>query len=304
MVTRRGRRSGAVGAAVLCAGTVLAVLATPATTGCSAPDAAVGAAAGEPAAAEARAAVREAAGVLARSGTSRAHTRVETDSGGTRVVIRGTGAFDYGTRTGLLRVVPPAAPAVPATGADRRRPIVALVTPGALYLRNRGAGVPAGKWVRVDAATLPDGNLVTGGATDPITAAELLRGARSVSFRGEERLHGETVRHYRGTVDLAAAARAARPPWRGRLAAAVAGLSRRTVPFDAYVDGRGRLRKIRQHFALPSAAGGPGGSGGAGGAVRQEVSVVSTTTLYGFGVPVEIALPGPGDIHTGRIAAP
>ncbi|MEE1942717.1 hypothetical protein V1L54_25475 [Streptomyces sp. TRM 70361] len=278
---------------MLRAGTVLAVLAMPATTGCSAPDAA-----GAPTAAEARAAVREAAGALARSGTSRTHTRVETDSGGTRVVIRGTGVFDYGTRTGLLRVVPPPVPKAPAAGEDRRRPVTALVTPGALYLGDRGAGVPAGKWVRVDAATLPDGNLVTGGATDPITAAELLRGVRSVSFRGEERLHGEAVRHYRGTVDLAAAARSARPPWRESPAAAAAGLSRRTVPFDAYVDGRGRLRKIRQRFVLPSAAGGPGGAAG------QEVPVVSTTTLYGFGVPVEIALPGPGDVHTGRIAVP
>ncbi len=152
--------------------------------------------------------------------------------------------------------------------------------------------------MRVDTAGLPDGNLVTGGATDPISAAELLRGARSVSFRGEERLHGEKVRHYRGTVDLAVAAEEAGPRSRKRLAAAAEGLSRRSVPFDAYVDERGRLRKVRHRFTFPASAGVPGREGGG------EVSVVSTTTLYGFGVPVEVELPESEDIYTGRIAVP
>ncbi|HZG02200.1 MAG TPA: hypothetical protein VE546_01265 [Streptomyces sp.] len=287
MVVRRGRKGGVVAVAAACAG---AVLTTLAVTGCSGR----GAVAADVTAAEARAAVRKAAEVLAGAGTSRTRTTVETSSGGTRVTIRGGGVFDYGRRTGRLRVVLPGE----ATEDGARRPIVELVTPGALYMRNRGAGVPDGKWVRVDTATLPDGNLVTGGATDPVSAAELLRGVRSVSFRGEERLHGEEVRHYRGTVDLAEAAEAAEPRSRRQLAAAAEGLSRRTVPFDAYFDGQGRLRKVRHRFVFPPTPGTPG-RGGSG-----EVSVVSTTTLYGFGVPVEIELPEPEDIYTGRIAAP
>ncbi|MDG9705350.1 hypothetical protein [Streptomyces sp. DH37] len=285
MVVERGLKGGTAVAGAVCAGMALVALAT---AGCSGQ----GAAAADVSAAEARAAVRKAAEVLARSGTSRTRTAVEMTNGGTRVTIRGAGVFDYGERTGRLRVVLPGE----ATGEEGRRPIVELVTPGALYMRNRGAGVPDGKWVRVDTATLPDGNLVTGGATDPISAAELLRGVRSASFRGEERLHGETVRHYRGTVDLAAAAREAEPRSRRQLAAAAEGLSRRTVVFDAYVDERGRLRKVRHRFAFPHTAGAPGREG--------EVSVVSTTALYGFGVPVEVELPEPEDIYTGRIAAP
>ncbi|GAA2387589.1 lipoprotein [Streptomyces glaucosporus] len=284
MVVKRGRKAGVLAA---CAGVVLATLTA---AGCSGK----GAVAADVSAAEARAAVREAAGVLARSGTSRARTAVEMNSGGTRVTIRGSGVFDYGRRTGRLEVVLPGE----ATEDGERRPIVELITPDALYMRNRGAGVPDGKWVRVDTAGLPDGNLVTGGATDPISAAELLRGARSVSFRGEERLHGEKVRHYRGTTDIVVAAGAADPRSRRHLAAAAEGLSHRTVPFDAYVDARGRLRKVRHRFTFPATAGTSGrGRGG-------EVSVVSTTTLYGFGVPVEVGLPEPGDIYTGRVAAP
>ncbi|CAL9459371.1 hypothetical protein SUDANB106_02627 [Streptomyces sp. enrichment culture] len=287
MVVQRGRKGRAVAVGAVCAGTVLAALAA---AGCSGRGTA---AAADVSAAEARAAVRGAADALAGAGTSRTRTAVEMTNGGTRVTIRGTGVFDYGRRTGRLRVVLPGE----ATGESERRRVVELVTPGALYMRNRGAGVPDGKWVRVDTATLPDGNLVTGGATDPISAAELLRGVRSVSFHGEERLHGETVRHYRGTVDLAAAAEAAEPRSRGQLAAAAKGLSNRMVAFDAYVDERGRLRKVRHRFSFPQAAGAPGRRG-------EEVAVVSTTSLYGFGVPVEVELPRPEDIYTGRIAAP
>ncbi|MTE19761.1 hypothetical protein F0L17_11620 [Streptomyces sp. TRM43335] len=292
MVVERGRTGGSAAVGAACAALVLATLA--AVAGCSGPGVVAAADVSE-------AEVREAAEALVRAGTSRVSTTVETNSGGTRVTIRGTGVFDYGKRTGRLRVVLPSE----ATGEGEHRPIVELVTPGALYMRNRGAGVPDGKWVRVDTTTLPDGNLVTGGATDPVSAAELLRGARSVSFLGEERLRGETVRRYRGTVDLAAAARAADRMWREQLASAAEGFSGRAVSFDAYVDERGRLRKVRHRFVFPPSVGTPGDApGGSDGGRGGEVSVVSTTVLYGFGVPVEVELPEAEDIYTGRIATP
>ena len=67
-------------------------------------------------------------------------------------------------------------------------------------MKNRGAGVPADKWVRVDTADLSDGNLVTGGATDPYAAAALLRGTRTATYVGRTELAGTHVRHYRGTA--------------------------------------------------------------------------------------------------------
>ncbi len=73
---------------------------------------------------------------------------------------------------------------------DGHRPITELLTPGALYMKNRGAGVPDGKWVRIDTTALKDGNLVTGGVTDPMAAAELLRGASDVTYAGEDRAGG------------------------------------------------------------------------------------------------------------------
>ncbi|MFS0697273.1 hypothetical protein [Streptomyces nitrosporeus] len=227
--------------------------------------------------------VRRAAAVLSHAGSAETRTSMETASGGTRVTIRGVGAYDFRRQLGRIKVVLPK----DAAGAEGRRPVTELLVPGALYMKNRGAGVPDGKWVRIDTAGLADGNLVTGGVTDPTAAAELLRGAAEVRYMGRTELAGVPVRHYRGTADLGQAARRASPSSRGAMAAAAAGLGSDTVPFDAYLDDDGLLRKVRHRFSY--AAGGP------------SVEVVSTMLLYGFGSPVSVRLPPEGDIYTGRV---
>lgn len=232
-------------------------------------------------------AVRRAAAVLAaeRAGTGSAEvsTSMETAAGGTRVTIRGKGAYDFRTQSGRLKVVLPP----DAAGEDEHRPITELLTPGALYMMNRGAGVPADKWVRIDTTTLADGNLVTGGVTDPMAAAELLGGVSAVTYVGETDLAGVTVRHYRGTADIGRAAGRASARSRGALTAAAEGFRTDTVPFDAYLDERGRLRKVRHRFSFANE-----------GPARE---VVSTTLLYGFGVAVSVPLPDARDIYTGAI---
>ncbi|MGP4002647.1 hypothetical protein [Streptomyces sp. 8N706] len=288
MVVQRHRGRGGAVAAV---GSLLVGLVT---TGCSG----MGAAADERGPADeggggsesAAAAVHRAADVLVRSGSSRARTSMETATGGTRVTIRGRGAFDYGRRIGRLRVVLPQ----DAAGDEEHRPVTELLSPGALYMKDRGAGVPPDKWVRVDTTALADGNLVTGGATDPLSAAELLRGARQVEYAGEETAaeDGARVLHYRGTADIERAAKAASPHARGALEAAARGFSEDAVPFDAYLDEQGRLRKVRHRFTFSN------GSGTAG------TEVVSTTVLYGFGSWVDVELPAERDIYAGKIAVP
>ncbi|WP_128379824.1 hypothetical protein [Streptomyces cavernae] len=230
--------------------------------------------------------LHRAAGTLVREGSSKARTSMEMASGGTRVTIRGEGLYDFRNRRGRLRVLLPPGP----EGVEGHRRITELLAPGALYMKNRGAGVPADKWVRVDTATLSDGNLVTGGATDPLAAAELLRGARTATYVGRTELAGTAVRHYRGTADLAVAARVASAGSRGALGAAAKGFATAEVPFDAYLDDQGRMRKVRHRFSFVND--------------RHEgtVAVASTTLLFDFGAPVRVRLPGAGDIYAGKIA--
>lgn len=273
VVHQHRRRRGRAGGAALAVGVCLAAAVL---TGCAA--AADDKPAGDPAEV-----VRGAADALARTGSARTRTAMEMATGGTRVTIRGEGGVDFRSRTGQLLVILPA----DVKGKTEHRPITELLVPGALYMKNRGSGVPADKWVRVDTTTLADGNLVTGGATDPWVAAELLRGASEVTYVGETEVAGTRVRHYRGTTDIGRAARSASPEVRGALEAAAKGFSKDAVPFDAYLDEEGRLRKVRHRFTYVN---------------NGVIDVSSTTLLYGFGTPVTVVLPASADIYAGKIA--
>ncbi|MFI1723314.1 hypothetical protein [Streptomyces sp. NPDC020489] len=278
MAQRQQRRTGGVGVvaglvAVVCAG----------TAGCSGS----GAAAEDGRGGDPVATVRQAADRLARTGSSKARTSMEMATGGTRVTIRGEGVYDYRRRVGELQVLLPQDPA----GTSEHRPITELLAPGALFMKNRGAGVPDDKWVRVETAALSDGNLVTGGATDPYAAAELLRGALSATYVGRGEVAGTVVRHYRGTADLTVAARDASAENRAALGAAAKGFATARVPFDVYLDEQGRIRKVRHRFSFVN------------GQREGTVAVTSTTSLHDFGVAVDVTLPDRDDIYAGKIAA-
>ncbi|WP_328481106.1 hypothetical protein OHS71_22180 [Streptomyces sp. NBC_00377] len=272
------RQHGLVGAGVL-AGLVAGLCAGAA--GCTGG----GAAAEDGRAADPVATLHRAADALVDAGTSKARTSMEMATGGTRVTIRGQGVYDYRRQLGELKVLLPQDPA----GTSEHRPITELLAPGALFMKNRD-GVPDDKWVRVDTAALSDGNLVTGGATDPFAAAEVLRGTRTARYVGRTEVAGTAVRHYRGTADLAVAARNASVGGRDALRAAAKGFATARVPFDVYLDDQGRVRKVRHRFSFVN------------GQRKEAVAVASTTLLYDFGAPVEVRLPAARDIYAGRIA--
>ncbi|MEU3353613.1 hypothetical protein [Streptomyces sp. NPDC037389] len=284
--------------------------------------------------ARALAVVRHAPEALARAGGARVRTSMETVSGGTRLTIRGKGGYDFTRPAGRLTVTLPE----DADGSAGRRAITEVFTPGALYMKNRGAGVPAGKWVRLDTGALVDGDLLTSGATDPLAAAELLGGAREVAYVRDEWIGDTRVGHYWGTIDLDRAARAAPVRDRAALAAAAKGFSSGTVAFDAYLDEAGRPRVLRYRFgvgARDARAGGRGPVGETGVATaaatyspgrrpggdpsyRQDMApatppatpmtvpmtVVSTVELGSFGFRPDIRLPAPAEIYAGTVASP
>ncbi|GGK19275.1 lipoprotein [Streptomyces camponoticapitis] len=275
MVQQHRRRGVAVVAAAVAVAGVVA-----GTGGCSGSE---GAAAADDRPVGDPAAVLRSADALVDAGSSKARTSLVMATGGTRVTIRGEGRYDFRKRMGQLSVVLPMDPA----GADGHRPISELLAPAALYMKNRGAGVPDDKWVMLDSTTLDDGNLVTGGATDPLTAAELLRAAKDVEYVGERELAGVRVSHYRGVTDIGRAAKRAAPYARGALASAARGFAEDAVPFDAYLDDEGRLRKVRHQFSYRNQG--------------RTVAVASTTLLYEFGVSFGVRLPPKDQIFTGKI---
>ena len=244
-----------------------------------------------PATAEQARAVVTAADALVTAARSRVTTAMRMAGGGTWLTITGAGGFDYAGGWGELTVLLPR----DAIGKQEHKPITELLTPGALYMKNRGAGVPADKWVRLDTTRLADGDLVTGGATEPLAAAELLRGARDVRDAGGRTVQGVKVTHFTGTTDIARAAAAAPAAVRAPLAAAARGFTVTRVPFEAWLDAYGRLRRLTETFTFSTV--------GARRTPGQNVTVVSTTTYDGFGAPVRMTLPRTADIWTGKIVS-
>ncbi len=193
------------------------------------------------------------------------------------MTIRGEGVYDYRQADGAAEG---AAAAGSRRGPVEHRPITELLAPGALFMKNRGAGVPADKWVRVDTRTrCPTGTSSPAGR--PIRSPP----PRCCAGRGRRRTWGRTevagtaVRHYRGTADLGGAAHA--------------GLRREQEALSGGGERvrhrRGAVRRLpRRRGAHPQgpapvqlrqrAAGGP-------------VAVASTTLLYDFGASVRVRLP-------------
>lgn len=197
------------------------------------------------------------------------------------VTMHGTGAFDFGKQMGTLDV------AVANGGVQE------VLTPPALYMRTAAApnaATSAKGWQKVDAAKSSDGNLLSGGATDPALVLAMLAGTRpGVQFVGQDQVRGVPVAHYRGTLDLQQAAKAADPAGvrpadaavaRRALATAARAFTSSQVPFDAYLDEQGRLRRFVGvfSFAVP-------------GPAKSVVQVSSATELFGFGTPVTVTVP-------------
>ena len=234
-------------------------------------------------------AVRGAADITGRTGSAHVVTELVTESAEKKAVFTGAGGYDYVRRIGRLEVtVPP--------GAATTGKIVEVVLPGLLYLQNSGAKVPAGKWVKLDVRQLPDGNLVSSGATDPAGAAGALRGAQKAELVGTDTVGGVALKHFRGTLDLAKAAEATGGRGADGLRTAAQTFTVKDVPYDAWLDGQGRLHKVVEVFTFAGVAGSK--------EAKDQVKVTSTTALSDFGKPVDAAEPAAGDIYSMNATEP
>jgi hypothetical protein len=238
------------------------------------------------------AAVRAASGATMKAGTAEVDTVVtmttpaipasgKSPAAPARTTtMHGAGLFDFGREIGRIDLTM-------ANGALQE-----VLTPSALYLRSESAANPAasaGKgWSKVDISRLSDGNLVSGGSTDPAVTFAMLGGVlQDVKYIGQDKVRDTQVAHYQGTLDLADAASVAVPTGDANAAADKKALSNaaRTftttkVPFDAYLDDSGRLRRFvaRFEFTVP-------------GPAHAKATVTSATELYSFGVPVGVIAP-------------
>jgi hypothetical protein len=214
-------------------------------------------------------AVRDAAAASQKIHTAKVATTVDMAVQGKSRTFVGNGEFDFDKQVGDILLQTPAGAA----------PLDEIVTPTTLYLRENVQGA---QWKWVDATKLPDGDLISAGYTSPVFDFALLRGVGDgdAHYVGQDTVRGADVAHYTGTLDLTTSAAAADNPIKGELLAAAHSFAEKTVPFDAYLDAQGRVRRVVAHFSFPAQAPDKG-----------MVQITATTDLFGLDQPVTVVTP-------------
>ena len=243
----------------------LALTAALALSACSEEPAAAPVPAPSPSAPSGASVLRASAALTTLAGSGRYDLRTATTVNGQEVVLAGDGVYDWAGRRGRTTY------RIPVGAVEQR-----LLDQDLFFVLPQQAGV----FFKVPSAQVAATPL--GGTVDPISHLAALSAAGEVERVDEQEVRDTATTHYRGTYDVAAAIAAAdglqKDALRSSLGTA-AGVT--TVPFEAWVDADGYLRRFEQVVALP----GTPESGG------QDLEVRTTLELYDFGL--DVVVPGP-----------
>lgn len=213
--------------------------------------------------------VRAAAAATDAKGTARYVLSTSTRVADQDVVLSGEGVIDWKNRKGRTTFV------IPAGAVEQR-----LLVDDLFFVLPQQEGI----FFRIPTAEVVA--TPVGGTVEPTAQLHALAAATEAEVVGEEEVRGERTTHYRGSFDVARALELAQGPQRAALQSslgAASGLA--TLPFDAYLDEGGLLRRLTSTVEVPA-------SPATGG---QPLTVTTALELYEFGVKVYVPGP-PGDM--------
>ena len=211
-------------------------------------------------------AVRAAVSTTTHEQSSRLAMTIHTDAGAIKVDMMVDGLFDYAHKTGTMSMTIP--------GSNQKLKMV--ITPGTMYMTVPGHGT---SYYSIPTKDL--GGTSFGAATDPTQSLQLLTGlSDDVKSVGTAMVRGDETTHYRGTYDLKRGLNRLTGLAKQQVQKLIDSQATTLVPFDAYIDSDGRLRKMVQvtDTKLPGASG-------------QSVHSTVTMELYDFGTPVNVKIP-------------
>ena len=220
--------------------------------------------------------------------TSRLDLDVNVTGGRAAGTFRGGGVFDYRAQRGQIEL-DLSTVGIPAPGGRAE-----LLLLGDLIFVKLPLDLPelAGRpWVKVDVKQLGRqagvdlSSLRQLQNNDPTPSMQFLEGVDTAEEVGKETLRGTETTHYKATLDLARVRQRVAPEVKDDVDRIRDQLGVEKVPTDAWVDGEGRLRRLRQRIDLANAK--------TTGLDGQPLSGVVTNTfeLYDFGVRVDVQEP-------------
>lgn len=217
---------------------------------------------------------------LATVGSAKFRGRSTQDAGGPGSKVAFDGTFDFGQRVGEYST------SLSAFGVRGNEKVRGLLLGGAVLLglsalRNQPEfeSIPEGKdWLKIDPDSVGTSEVVQ---RDPSSSLDALRGATGrVTRAGSEKIRGVDTTHYRVSIDLAKAVSNAPEAQRDRVETSVIALGTRHIPADVWIDGKGRVRKLRLRLK--------GGTIVTPGSVEFE--------FFDLGAPVAVTQPDPNSV--------
>lgn len=252
----------ALPAAVLVAGLLAA---------CSSSDS--GSSGGGPAGGSPTLVVQAASDTTSKAGSAKFEQKTVATVSGRELTTTTSGAFDPAHKLATIEV------SVAAGG--RAQSIQERLVGDALYVTDPQA---PDSFYKMSVADLVGTSL--GSGADPTAGFQALKAASAdVTKVGSEQVRGVATTHYKGTFDENAALAKVSGATKDLLTAAFKGSDVSAVPFEAWVDDQGRLRRTVQTLTI-SPAGAP-------------VTSRSTIEVYDFGTSVSVSAPPAAQVKDG-----
>jgi hypothetical protein len=229
--------------------------------------------------------VRNAPDKTVRAGSARVALDVSFTTAGTPNTITGDGLADLANRRASITLdIGSLASSLGTSSVETY-----LSADGIFVKLPGGLATGAKPWVKLNLSTLANqaginlGSLGQLQSADPSQALEFLKGAvGDMKKVGSEDVRGASTTHYRGTLDLQQASSSVSADARSAVQQAIASLGTSTIPVDVWIDGSGRMRRMK--FSVD-----PDGSGPTPpGTVQFE--------MFDFGVKADVQPPPPDQV--------
>jgi LppX/LprAFG-like lipoprotein len=188
---------------------------------------------------------------LAKAGSAKFRGTTSSAGGGNGGTVTFDGSLDFTSRAAEYSVD---AAAIGLQGTGKVRTVVAG---GVLYLSLDAVGgidpssspdLAGKKWLKLDPKVFGGGGQI--GQSDPNGSLDALRGVKGdVKRVGSEKVRGTRTTRYRATIDADQAVNNAPEAQRDEVRNSIGTLGSKTIPADVWIDGKGRLRKVRLHVA-------------------------------------------------------
>ncbi len=221
--------------------------------------------------------VSAAADRTSAAGSSKFTLATTTMVSGQTVSLNGSGAFDYAHRTGMMTF------AIPAGVSGRTATLEERLLGDAVYITLPGQ---PGTFYKLSLSQL--GSTSLGSGADPTAGLAVLRGATAVRIVGHELVRGADTTRYSGSYDVAAALAKAPAKIRAVLAATLSSSNLSAVPFEAFLDDQGRMRRLVTRLSAHSPS-----------LPNQVIESITTLEFFDFGTPVTVSAPPASQVKDG-----